>query len=72
MNDPHDNSQMDKRVLAAALLVEFDDKQAEMEDIADRIAEATGMDLDVMRMEVGKFRDWLYIAFQEVFGGNDE
>ena len=60
------------RDAAAKLLMEFDEKQVEMEELALKIADAADIDQDVMSMKVGEFRDWLYRAFQEQFGGEDE
>lgn len=62
---------MDRKA-AAALLVEFDEKQAEMEELAMKIADAADVDQDVMSMKLGEFKDWLYRVFQERFGGEDD
>lgn len=57
---------------AAALLVEFDGKHAEMEELTMKIADAADVDQDVISMKLSEFRDWLYRVFQERFGDGEE
>jgi hypothetical protein len=57
---------------AAALLVEFDDLHVEMADLLVKVADAADIDQDVMQMKHNEFKNWVYRAFQEKFGEEED